>query len=307
MVCTQSVILVGASLALFASPASAQARGNKLFRRASAPRQATLDLSTGTYTRGPVIRDRGTATVTELWNLDGLDGSGFGWVTVDTGNGACTWFSNAALGRPHTRWFQGSDLMSGVLFLYCSGALDVNSGGAGGNVEIGFYEGYTLFGGAPTTTATVVNLTGMPANDAPGGFFGGDRCYGLNVVFNPMVAFSDNAFIGYSWRFMDLGTDGLYGATYPFLACIVSCSGTSLLNGSAGGIGLATGLAEDGQGMLDAFDAFCTGAYPNGPTANTYTFATSGPFAPPFAPTTRASIAMEIRMQPVASRPTRQR
>ena len=64
-------------------------------------------------------------------------------------------------------------------------------------------------------------------------------------------------------------------------------------NGSAGGAGTATGLGEDGQGMLDAFDAFCTGAFPNGPTANTYTFPTPDPA--PWAYGTRMSIGMEIR------------
>jgi hypothetical protein len=135
----------------------------------------------------------------------------------------------------------------------------------------------------------------MPGNTAAGGFFGGARCYGLNVLFSPMVAFADNIFVGYSWHYQDVGTDGLYGATFPFISCVVSCSGVSIFSGSAGGAGTATGLNEDGQGMLDAFDAFCTGAFPNGPTANTYTFATSGPFAPPFAPTTRASVNMEVR------------
>jgi hypothetical protein len=305
MVPTKSLILAGAALALLGATASAQTQRNKLFRRASAPRQATLDLATGTYTRGPVVDNRGGTTVTDLTNVDIFDGSGFGWVTVDSGGGACTWFQMASKGLGVNQGIgggghqhgppAGSDLMSDVLFFYCSGALDVASGGPGGNVELGFYEGYTIFGGAPTTTATVANLTGMPGNTAPGGFFGGARCYGLNVLFSPMVAFADNIFVGYSWHFQDTGTDGTLAATFPFIACVVSCSGLSIISGTAGGAGTATGLGEDGQGMLDAFDAFCTGAFPNGPTANTYTFATGGPLAPPFAPTTRASIGMEVR------------
>jgi hypothetical protein len=305
MVPTKSLVLAGAALALLGASASGQTQRNKLFRRASAPRQATLDLGTGTYTRGPVVNNRGGTTVTDLTNIDIFDGSGFGWVTTDTGGGACTWFQMASKGLGVNQGIgagghqhgppPGSDLMSDILFFYCSGALDVASGGVGGNVELGFYEGYTIFGGAPTTTATVVNLTGMPGNTAAGGFFGGARCYGLNVLFSPMVAFADNIFVGYSWHYQDVGTDGLYGATFPFISCVVSCSGVSIFSGSAGGAGTATGLNEDGQGMLDAFDAFCTGAFPNGPTANTYTFATSGPFAPPFAPTTRASVNMEVR------------
>ena len=298
-------LILAASLGIFEGSAGAQAQGNKLFRRASAPRQVSLDLGTGTYTRGPVVNDRGGTTVTDLTNLDIFDGSGLGWVTTDTGGGACKWFQmaskglgvNQGIGGGGHQHFPpaGSDLMSDILFFYCSGALDVLSGGGGGSVEIGFYEGYTIFGGAPTTTAVVFNLTGMPGNTAPGGFLGGSGCYGLNVLFSPMVAFADNIFVGYSWHYQDVGTDGLYGATFPFIACVVSCSGLSIYSGSAGGAGTATGLNEDGQGMLDAFDAFCTGAFPNGPTANTFTFATSGPFAPPFAPTTRASINMEVR------------
>ena len=300
----KALLLAGVAVAALGVSADAQTQRNKLYRRASAPRQATLDLGTGTYTRGPVVNDRATSTVLELDNTDIFDASGFGWVAVDTGGGACTWYQMASKGNTAANQGvgvnpkqhappAGADLMAAVLFSYCSGALDVNSGGVGGNAELGFYEGYTIFGGAPTTVAAVINLTGMPGNTAPGGFFGGTRCYTLSVEFNPLARWADGLFVGYSWHFVDTGTDGLYAATFPFLACVVSCSGTSLLNGSAGGGPFSdnhTGLGEDGQGMLDAFDAFCTGAYPNGPTANTFTFATSGPSAPPFAPTTRASI-----------------
>ena len=141
----------------------------------------------------------------------------------------------------------------------------------------------------------VVNLTGMPGNTTPGGFFGTARCYGLEVHFNPLVPFDDSLFVGYSWHFQDTGTDGLYGATFPFLACVVSCSGTYLSQGSAGGAGGVTGLGEDGQGMLDAFDTFCTGAFPNGPTANTFRFSSGCGFAGCSYPPTVSSIGMEIR------------
>ena len=313
MIFTKPLLLAGVALAALGAFTDAQTQRNKLYRRASAPRQATLDLGTGTYTRGPVVNDRATSTVGDLDNTDVFDGSGFGWLSVDTGGGACRWFEMASKGMgmnqgvgvplgPGTGTNKlhpappGADLIKSVIFSYCSGALDVASGGVGGSVEIGAYEGYTIFGGAPTTTAMIVNLTGMPGNTAPGGFFGGARCYTLNVQFTPMVPWADGIFVGYSWHFMDTGTDGILAATFPFLACIVSCSGLSILNGSAGGPGVPgepagfANLGRDGQGMLDAFDAFCTGAFPNGPTANTYTFATSGAFAPPFAPTTRASI-----------------
>jgi hypothetical protein len=301
MVPTKSLILAGAALALFGATASAQTQRNKLFRRASNPRQVTLDLGTGTYTRGPVINNRGISTVADLSNLDALDGSGFGWTTTDTGGGSCRWFQMGSKGtgpnQPKFGTPPGSDLMSDIAFFYCSGALDVTSGGTiGGTVELGFYEGYTIFGGAPTTTAALITITGMPANTAPGGFFGGSRCYGFNALFDPLRSFADGDFVGYSWHYLDVGTDGLYGSTYPFISCIVSCSGTSIFNGTAGGLNGpgVTGLYNDGQGMLDAFDAFCTGTFPNGDTSATYSFATAGPFAPPFAPTTRASVTMEV-------------
>jgi hypothetical protein len=297
MVPTKSLVLASAALALFGATAGAQQKSNKTYRRANASGQWTFDTATGTYTRGPVVNNRGGTTITDLSNNDIFDGSGFGWATVDTGGGSCTWFSNAAKGLGVNQGGQpvaGSDLMSDILFFYCSGALDPRSGGPGGTVELGFYEGYTVFGGAPSTTATVFTLSGMPGATLTGGIQGAARCYQATVEFSPMVAFADNVFVGYSWHYLDVGTDGTWAATFPFLSCIVSCSGTSIFSGNAGGAGGATGLGEDGQGMLDVFDAFCTGAFPNGPTAHSWTYATGGAGAPPWAPTTRASMGMEV-------------
>jgi hypothetical protein len=104
-----------------------------------------------------------------------------------------------------------------------------------------------------------------------------------------MVPFADSVFMGYSYNFTDVGTDGLYGNTYPFISCVVSCSGLNLAAaGSAGGAGTATGLSEDGQGMLDVMDQFCT----TPAVANTFTF---GTVAPPWAPTTRTSVSMQVQ------------
>lgn len=207
MLVSKKALLLGPSVALCVTAASAQTQGpeplaprvssahNKLFRRASAPRQVTLDLHSGTYTRGPVVQDRGETTITDLANLDALDGAQAGWVATDTGGGLCTWFSNASKGLGVNQGGQptpGADLMSSVLFYYCSGALDVISGGVGGSVELGFYEGYTVFGGAPTTPVVVLNLTGMPANTAPGGILGASRCHLMDLRFNPLVAFAGN-------------------------------------------------------------------------------------------------------------------
>jgi hypothetical protein len=173
MVPTKSLVLAGAALALLGASASGQTQRNKLFRRASAPRQATLDLGTGTYTRGPVVNNRGGTTVTDLTNIDIFDGSGFGWVTTDTGGGACTWFQMASKGLGVNQGIgggghqhgppPGSDLMSDILFFYCSGALDVASGGVGGNVELGFYEGYTIFVARPRRRRRLSTSRACPA------------------------------------------------------------------------------------------------------------------------------------------------
>jgi hypothetical protein len=293
MVPKKSLILAGAALAVLGATAGAQSQKTKLFKRAGASvRQATLDLGTGTYTRGPAVHNRGGTTVADFQNLDAFDGSGFGWLSVDTGAGSCRWFSSAAKGAAANQSTNASDLMTDIVFFYCSNALDVNSGGAGGSVTLGFYEGYTVFGGAPTTAAAVVALTGMPANTSNGSFFSaGAGCFGLRVIFPTMVAFADNAFMGYSWQYDDVGTDGTLGNTYPFISCVVSCSGLAANSkGTAGGQGFAgdLGLGEDGQGMLDIFDQFCTAPA----VSATFTF---GTVAPPFAPTTRVSVNMQVQ------------
>src|SRR6185295_9514665 len=159
--------------------------------------EAQLDLGTGVYTRGPSVRNRGGSTVADFQNLDAFDGSGFGWLSVDTGAGSCRWFSAAAKGNGVNQSTNASDLMTDAVFFYCSNALDTNSGGAGGSVTLGFYEGYTVFGGAATTAAAVVALTGMPANTAQGSFFSaGAGCFGLRVIFPTLVAFADGVFMG---------------------------------------------------------------------------------------------------------------
>jgi hypothetical protein len=104
-----------------------------------------------------------------------------------------------------------------------------------------------------------------------------------------MVPFADNVFIGYSWTFEDTSPCGVLGATLPFLACVVSCSGLDFgTNGSSGGVGgNPLGLGEDGQGMVDLMDRFCTTPL----VQSTFTF---GTVMPAWAPTTRTSMAMRI-------------
>jgi hypothetical protein len=293
MVPKKSLILAGAALAVLGATAGAQSEKQKLFKRAGGSvKQATLDLGTGTYTRGPAANDRGGFTIADFQNLDAFDGSGFGWLSDDTGAGSCRWTSSAAKGNGVNQSTNASDQMTDVVFFYCSNALDTGSGGAGGSVTLGFFEGYTVFGGAPTTAAAVVALTGMPANTAQGSFFSaGAGCYGLRVIFPTMVAFADGVFMGYSWTYDDVGTDGVLGNTYPFISCIVSCSGLNIATkGTAGGVGNpgGLGLGEDGQAGLDVFDQLCTAP----PVSATFTFGTT---APPFAPTTRVSLNMQVQ------------
>lgn len=220
------------ALAASASIASAQEAGSKRFQvwRPGVPlRSATLDLETGTVTRGPAVHDKVGTTVADFRNLDIA-----GFVATDSGSGLgnAVWFSAG------TKGFAGnaSDLMSDITFAYCTTVLDPNSGGPGGTVTLGFYEGYLAGGGAPTTTVALLPLTGLPGSDAPGAL----RCFFLKVKLGALVPFADGP-IGYSWHFMDLNpTNPNLAGTGPMLACVQSCSGPG----------------PDGQGMVDQIDVY---------------------------------------------------
>jgi len=259
MVPKKSLILAGAALALFGASASAQSQSGKVFARYNKPlKSATLDLATGTITRGPVVNNRTATTVVDFNNND-LGG----FVGVDTGGGFCEWFDAGVKGLGNN-----SDLMNDVVFAYCSAMLYTGSGGPGSSVKLGFYEGYTTFGGAPTTGVAKFTLTGLPANSASSSFFGGFNCYFIRVFFGTLVNFCDGP-IGYSWKFIDTGTDGTLAGTWPFLSCVASCSGAI--------------LQVDGSGMTDAIDEFC----PPGTLRATFTFGTtSGSFT---------SMSMDVR------------
>lgn len=234
----------------------AQAQSRAVRRYSGSMTSVHVDLATGTVSRGPAIRNRAASTIADFANID-LGG----FVSVDTGSGLCEWFDAG------TKGFAGnqSDLMTKITFAYCSSKLSVSSGGPGGSVRLGFYEGYTLGGGAPNTTVAVLTLTGLPANTASSSFFGGFKCYFTEVSFASLVPFADGP-IGYSWRFMDVGTDGRLAGTWPFLSCVTSCSG----------------IGPDGQGMTNVIDRYC----PPGTLQSTFTFGTTnGSFT---------SIAMEI-------------
>jgi hypothetical protein len=197
-------------------PVFAQSSGPGVLRRTPKPLQSIhLDLATGTLTPGAVVNDRSAATVADFSNLD-LGG----FIGADSGGGACEWIQAGTKGIAGNQ----SDLMSDIVFAYCSAMRSVGAGGPGGSARLGFYEGYTLGGTTPTTTVAVLTLTGLPANSTSSSIFSGFNCYFLQVTFGALVGFADGP-IGYSWRFVDLGTDGVFAGTWPFLAS--SGSGTA--------------------------------------------------------------------------------
>jgi len=250
MVPKKSLFLAGAALAIGAS-AGAQSQSGKVFARYNKPlKSASLDLATGTVTRGPAVNNRGGSTISDFGNID-LGG----FIGVDTGGGACEWIDAGTKGAA-----VASDLMNNVVFAYCSVVADTASGGPGGSMQLGFYEGYASGGPAPTTAVAIFNLTGLPGHTASSSFIalvlgsGNASCYFLNVIFANCIAFEDGP-IGYSWGFTDLGTTSVLAGTFPFLACVQSCSGTG----------------PDGVGMVDLIDQYC----PPGGAVNSFTFGTT--------------------------------
>jgi hypothetical protein len=197
------------------------------FRRVAPPAVSVrLDPATGTFTRAPTGTARTAATVSDFPNLD-LSG----FVGIDTGGGSMEWFNDGIKGASGN----ASDLMTSFVMPYCSAKLDPSLGGPGGAVKLGFYEGYTRLGdpatGAPNGTAvSVLTLTGLPAHTASSSFFGGFSCYFLEVRFPELVSFADGP-IGYSWGFLDTGTDGILAGTFPYLASAASCSGSTPIPG----------------------------------------------------------------------------
>jgi len=242
-------------LVLLGLPAGAQSTSTRVFARYSKPlRSATLDLETGTITRGTVAGNRAATTTVDFANND-LGG----FVGADSGNAMCEWLEPAVKGFAGN----GSDLMNSIVFAYCSSKLTPGSGGPGGTTRLGFYENYVQ--GGPLVAATPValfTLTGLPGNTASSSFFGGFRCFFIRIVFTQLVAFADGP-IGYSWAFLDTGTGtinplgGAIAGTWPFLSCVASCSGM---------------LGQvDGQGMTDMIDQYC----PIGTLRTVFSFGTT--------------------------------
>jgi hypothetical protein len=240
-------LLASIGLVLLADAASGQNPSGKAFARYKKPLGSlTLDLDTGTLTRGPRAVDRTGNSITDFDNLDLGGFSG-----VDTGNGFCRWIDAAVKGTGAGRTAgvnNTSDLMNSIVFAYCSSKLTPGSGGPGGSLALQFYEGYTLFGGAATTGVALFTLTGLPGNSASSSFFGGFTCYFMRVVFGQLVCFADGP-IGYGWKFLDAGfqtanpLSSVLAGTWPFLSCVASCSGSI--------------LQIDHQGMTDVIDEYC--------------------------------------------------
>jgi len=252
MVPRRSLYLATAALVLSSAVSYAQTQSGKVFARYNRPlRSVTLDLATGTVTGHPVVHDRAATTVVDFRNMD-LSG----FTGVDSGNGFCEWFDAGVKGDVNN----ASDLMSSFVFSYCSSKLTPASGGPGGSVRLGFYEGYQS-GGSPSTAVAAFTLAGLPGNTASSSFFGGFRCFFMRVEVNDLVCFADGP-IGYSWRFLDSGTNtinplgSVVAGTWPFLSCVASCSGTG---------------PADGQGMVNSMDAYC----PPGTLRSMFSFGTS--------------------------------
>jgi hypothetical protein len=205
----------------------------------------SVDLATGSITRGPRLADRAGTTVRDFDNMD----LGGGIIAPDTGGGTCEWIEAGTKGFANN----ASDLVNNVVFAYCSVMADQNSGGPGGSVLLGFFEGYNTGGPAPTTAVALFNLAGLPGHTANSSFIaltlgsGNASCFFVNLILANCISFADGD-IGYSWGFTDLGTTSVLAATFPFLSCVQSCSGPG----------------PDGQGMDSLIDRYSPPGTPAG-------------------------------------------
>ncbi len=276
MVPKKSLFFAGAALLTLGVAASAQQGGSPMFRRVTKPlKTVSLNLETGTLTRGPVAKNKSFSPVTgpTCASLFNNDFSGF--VGVDSGlgaaNGPCEWIDAANKGNPPATNGGKSGFLTGFVFAYCSAALDPASGGPGGTTTIGFRSGYckgTLAnaGGPSGIDQGTFLLTGLPATTSCSSFFGGFRCYLIGVTIGGTPVCLPDGKIGYSWQFGDLGTDGTLAKTFPFLSCINSCSG----------------IGPDVEGMTDCVDQYC----PAGTITSSFTFSSAIPYF--------TSISMEL-------------
>lgn len=266
MVPKKSLFLAGAALLTLGVAAGAQQGGSPMFKRINKPmKSVSLNLETGTLTRGPAVKNKGAVVSTTCASLFNNDFSGF--VGVDSGiggaNGPCEWIQASNKGNAPATNGGKSGFLTGFAFAYCSAALDPASGGVGGSTIIGFRTGYAKGTAANAGGPTGVDqgtflLSGLPANTNCSSFFGGASCYLIGVTLGTTPVCLPDGPIGYSWRFTDLGTDGVLAKTFPFLACVNSCSG----------------VGPDTQGMTDCVDQYC----PAGTITASFSFSTAIPY-----------------------------
>ena len=249
-----SKLLAGGALLVLCGLPSAQRHGQKFVRYQKSIRTASMSTETGVVTHGPSVSAQAVVTTSDLSNLD-LSG----FIGVDTGGGFCEWVDTAIKGSG----LSGSgpvpsDLITDFTFAYCSVAASVNSGGNGGTMTWSFYPSHTT--GAPhpaTSDAAIFTLAGLPANTAAGLALGQAACFFINISFGSTpLAFPDGR-MGYGWTFEDLAAGGVLAATYPFLACVSSCSGAG----------------PDGSGMDDLIDQYCPTT--PGTPASSFSFGTT--------------------------------
>ena len=276
MVPKKSLALTGAALFALGAFAGAQSQTGSKFSRYTKPlRTVSMNLETGTVTRGPQVANQAITTTTDLTNLD-LGG----FIGVDTGGGFCQWIDSAAKGSGA----QGtgpvpSELVTNFVFAYCSARLDVNSGGTGGTMTWTFFPSHTTGALHPATSdASTFTLTGLPSNTAEGMVFAQIACFFINITFGATPLALADGQIGYAWTFEDLDTVGVFAATFPFLSCVTSCSGAG----------------PDGVSMDDLVDQYCPAPVGAAPLA-TFSFGTT-PFGGYFT-----SINMDMRELDVAA------
>lgn len=287
----KSLILAGAALLCTGAAASAQKSGDgPVYRRVTEPlRPVTLNLQTGTLTRGPRVQNKVAVTCSSFNNNDFS-----GFVGVDTGNNQCEWWDQALKegGNQAQRIGGKTGLMTGFQFAYCSSALDPASFGAGGSAILSFREGYEQGTAANSAgpTGTLLGsfaLSGLPANTNCSSFFGGFNCYQITVTLGniPLCYGGDGVIpppepsVAWAWQFADLGTDGVLAKTFPFLSCVASCTD------GPGSLSPSTGNQFDGLGMQDTVDQYC----PVGTILSSFQFGTTA-FGGYFT-----SISMDVR------------
>ncbi len=183
-----------------------------------------LDLETGTFTRGPTAGADGSFSYNTFTTFDHQVPSGAVADDLGTaGSGPVEWITAG------TKMGGESQFVTSFGFDYCSAALDTTLGGPGGAVQVQFREGYTKgaanAGGPSGTVVASFVLTGLPANDVCSEFSGTYTCYDISVSLGNNLFVLRDTYIGWGWKFSDLGTDGVLAKTFPQLACVANCMG----------------------------------------------------------------------------------